>query len=117
MASKSYSYKKLLHSAEEIALQDLPQQPATEAINPDPLPLPGASQRQSRTRTIAFIMIASVLVLLTTLSLAHAVWFGRRAATTTPSTTSTEVPQYFQTTPEIFAGELLLPHHVEESHR
>lgn len=116
MASKSYSYKKL-HSAEEIALQDLPEQPVTEATDPDPLPVPITSKRQSRTRTIVFIMIAFVLVLLTTLSLAHAAWFGRRAATITPTTTSSEVPQYFQTTPEIYAGELLLPHHVEESHR
>ena len=112
MDSKSYSYKKL-HSAEEIALQDLPQQPATEAINLEPLPVPSASTRQLRTRTTVFIMIASVLVLLTTLSLVRAAWFGRRAATTTTSTTSSEVPQYFQTSPEIFAGEPLLPLQVE----
>lgn len=111
MASKSYNYKKL-HSAEEVALQDLPQQPATEAINLDPLPVPSASKRQSRTRTIVFTMIASVLVLLTTLSLARAAWFERRAATTTASTTSSEVPQYFQTSPEIFAGEALPPLYV-----
>ena len=112
MASESYSYKKL-HSAEEITLQDLPQQPATEANDPDPLPVLSASTRQSRTRTIVFIMIAFVLVLLTTLSLARAAWFERRAATTTASTTSSEVPQYFQTSPEIFAGEPLLPLHIE----
>ena len=112
MASKSYSYKKL-HSADEIALQDLPQQPATEAIDLDPLPVPSASKRRSRTRTIVFIMIASVLVLLTTLSLARAAWFERRAATTTASTTSSGVPQYFQTSPEIFAGEHLLPLYIE----
>ncbi len=112
MASVSYSYKKL-HTAEEIALQDLPQQAATEDIEPDPLPLPSASKRQPRTRTIVFIMIAFVLVLLATLSLARAAWFERRQATTTPSTTSSEVPQYFQTSPEIFAGEPILLHHIE----
>ena len=112
MASKSYSYKKL-HPAEEIALQDLPQQPATEAIDPHSLPVPNTSTRQSRIRKIVFIMIAFVLVLLTTLSLARAAWFERRAATTTPSTSSSQVPQYFQTSPEIFAGEPLLPLHID----
>ena len=112
MASPSYSYKKL-HPAEEIALQVLPQQPAGEDIDPDPLPVPSASKSRPRTRIIVFMMIAFVLVLLTTLSLARAAWFERRQATTTPSTTSNEVPQYFQTSPEIFAGELTLPHHLE----
>ena len=112
MASLSYSYKKL-HPAEEIALQDLPQQFAREDINPDPLPVPSAPKRQPESRTIVFVMIALGLVVLTTLSLARAAWFERRQATTTPSTTSSEVPQYFQTSPEIFAGELILPHHVE----
>lgn len=112
MDSKSYSYKKL-HSADEIALQDLALQSAPEAIDPDPLPIPSASTRPSRNRIIVFMMIAFVLVLLTTLSLAHAAWFDRRAATTTPSTTSSEVPQYFQTSPEIFAGESLLLLQVE----
>ena len=116
MASLSYSYKKL-HPAEEIVLQDLPQQPAREDIDPDPLPVPSASKRQPTTRTIVFIMIALILVVLMTLSLARAAWFERRQATATPSTTSSEVPQYFQTSPEIFAGQPILSHHVEYSHR
>ena len=116
MASLSYSYKKL-HPAEGIALQDLPQQQAREDIDPDPLPVPSPSKRLPNPRTVVFIMIALILVLLTTLSLARAAWFERRQATTTPSTTSSEVPQYFQTSPEIFAGESILPHHVEQSHR
>ena len=112
MASLSYSYKKLL-PAQEIALQDLPQQSPGEDIGLDPLPLPRASTRHPRTRTVVFIMIALVLVVLTTLSLARAAWFERRQATTTPSTTSSEVPQYFQTSPEIFAGKPTLPHPIE----
>ena len=112
MASLSYSYKKL-HPAEEITLQDAPQQVAKEDIGLDPLSLPSPSTKRPRTRTIIFTMIAFVLVLLTTLSLARAAWFERRQATTTPSTPSTEVPQYFQTSPEIFAGKLILPQRVE----
>ena len=112
MASLSYSYKKL-HPAEEIALQDVPQKAAKEDIDLDPLPVPNPSTKRPRTRTIIFTMIAFVLVLLTTLSLARAAWFERRQATTTSSTTSTEVPQYFQTSPEIFAGELILLQRVE----
>ena len=112
MASLSYSYKKL-HPAEEVALQDVPQQAAKEDIDLDPLPVPTPSTKRPRTRTIIFIMIAFVLILLTTLSLARAAWYERRQATTTASTTSTEVPQYFQTSPEIFAGELILLRRVK----
>ena len=59
-----------------------------------------------QTRSLAAVMLFSLLVLILGLAaLARAAWFERRAGTvTSDSSSTTTVPQYFQTTPEIFAG-------------
>ena len=101
MASMEYTYKKL-DVPEEVALQDLPQYLSTEDLDPKPLP---TQSTYSRTKTVVFTMISSVLLLVTALSLVRAAWYEKRATTT--ATSSSKVPQYFQTTPEIFAGKLL----------
>lgn len=47
-----------------------------------------------------------VLVVLLTISLGHAAFLEQRQATATVKSDTTKVPEYFQTSPELFAGEL-----------
>ena len=52
----------------------------------------------------AFTMFLAVVVLLT-ISLGRAAYLEQKHATTTVNSDSSKVPDYFQTSPEIFAGE------------
>ena len=100
-----YSYKKL-HPPELVALQDLPPSSPLEAFQSELTLQQGPRDRHPKASLAIFTMISTLLLLLTAFSLVRAglLDFAKRQATTA-STTSTEVPQYFQTTPEIYAGE------------
>ena len=113
MANLSYNYKKL-DTAELVSFEDLPHQSSPEDIKFGQLPASSSSERRSRTIIVILTMIALLLVLLSAFSLVRAAWLEKRA-TTTASVTSTDVPQYFQTSPEIFAGESILTNVIEQS--
>ena len=58
-----------------------------------------------RTRRHTVIMLASLfLLILGLIALARAGWIEKRANLPAVSSPTTKIPQYFQTTPEIFAG-------------
>ncbi len=106
MANMDYNYRKL-EAPEHVALQDFPQPSPVEDTRPEELSKQSIRERNPKASAAIFTMIASVLLLLTAFSVVRAglLDFGKRQATTA-SSTSSKVPQYFQTTPELFAGEV-----------
>ena len=106
MPGNDYSYKKLAQPLESIGLKDLSADPAEEQL-PDPSPPPSLFGRHPKSTSLAVKMLVALLVSLSVFSLVHAVILDKRQATATPSTSNSNVPQYFQTTPEIFAGKAL----------
>lgn len=109
MAIKGYMYKKL-EAPDHVALQDLPRTYPVEDINTEDSSKQSIRERNPTAFLAIFTMFATLILLLTAVSVARAglLDFGKRQATTASSTYS-EVPQYFQTTPEIFAGKMVLP--------
>ena len=55
----------------------------------------------------AFTMFLGVVAVLLTISLGRAAYLEQRHATATVNSHTSKVPDYFQTSPELFAGELL----------
>lgn len=53
-------------------------------------------------------MFFAIVVVLLTISLGRAAYLEERQATATAKSDSAQVPDYFQTSPELFAGELPL---------
>lgn len=101
MANIGYSYKKL-QDPDDVQLQDLPL-PSIRETAGEELPLPqNIFQRNPKTTSWAIKMFIASLVLLSALSLTRAAVLEKKQAASTASTTT--VPQYFQTTPELFPG-------------
>ena len=107
MAGMGYSYKKLDDSQEELELQDTLNKkdlstPGVDQAGEIQPPSPSVPQRPSST-TLRFPLIMACLFLALSIVGVAAGIFEKRA-TSNPSTTTTNVPQYLQTTPEIYAG-------------
>ena len=114
MAAMHYTYKKLDSPHEELELHPpsakLPHPPIQERLGPEELPHQTVFARNPKiTKVIASIMFGGLL-LLAIVGLAQSAVFEKRA-TSTSSTTN--VPQYFQTTPELFAGKPLITSRTE----
>ena len=110
MANMGYSYKKL-HSPQHVQLQDLPLPSSPGTAREEP-PLPqrfNFFHRNPKITSWAIKMLVACLVLLSALSLTRAAILEKKQAASTANSSTTRVPQYFQTTPEIFAGLLTSP--------
>ena len=106
MGSMGYSYKKL-QSPQYVQLQDLPLPSSPGTTREEPPPLPPSFNffhRNPRITSWAIKMLVACLVLLSALSLTRAAILEKKQAASTANSSTTRVPQYFQTTPEIFAG-------------
>ena len=109
MPKMGYSYKKL-QGPDNVQLQDLspplplPSSPDTAREEP-PLPQ-NFFHSNPRTTSWAVKMLIASLILLSALSLTRAAILEKKQAASTASASTTRVPQYFQTTPEIFTGKL-----------
>lgn len=104
-----YTYKKL-DAPEDVALHELSQSSPEEDLKPEKSSKKTALQRHPKASVAVFTMIATLLLLIAAFTVVRAglLDFVKRQATTAGSTSS-EVPQYFQTTPELFAGNLTSP--------
>ena len=105
MTKVGYSYKKL-QDGEHVQLQDLPlpsSPDSARAEHPSPQYL-NIFHRNPKTTSWAIKMLVACLVLLSALSLTRAAILEKKQAASTASSSTTGVPQYFQTTPEIFTG-------------
>jgi len=105
MAGRAYSYKKLDPSQEELELHQFPSKspnPSTgQQLGPEELLYQTSFLRRlGRTKAIALIMSALLLIL----AIAGVVRSAVLEPRDTSSASTTHVPQYFQTTPELFAG-------------
>lgn len=80
--------------------------PKSQLLEPSPSYRPSKQSSSRHTKRNTAIMLASAFVLMLGLvALVRASWFERRATSSNCDCASTTtVPQYFQTTPEIFAG-------------
>lgn len=105
MADMSYTYKKLETPEEELELHQIPSNPAVPATPRRSSIEKPPSQRFFATTAGKIIAIA---VFMGALVLALALVAVVQSAVLEPRATSTastaDVPQYFQTTPELFAG-------------
>ena len=100
-----YSYKKL-QDPQDVQLYDLPLSSAP-ATTREELPLPrNIFHRNPRATSWAIKMFIASLVLLSAFSLTRAVVLEKKQAASTASSTTTPVPQYFQTVPELYPGML-----------
>ncbi len=106
MAIMGYSYKKL-QGPEQVQLQDLPL-PASREESPSPRSL-NLFHRNPNITSWAIKMLIASLVLLSALSLTRAVVLEKKHAASTATSSTTKVPQVFQTTPELFTGMLNSP--------
>ena len=108
MANMDYSYKKL-QGPEDVQLQDLPlpSSPGTAGEEPPIPPRHDLFHRNPKITPWAIKMLIAFLVLLSALSLTHAIVLEKKQAAYTASSSTTRVPQYFQTTPELFTGMLV----------
>lgn len=105
MTNVGYSYKKL-QDGEHVQLQDLPlpsSPDSARAEHPSPQHL-NILDRNPRITSWAIKMLVACLVLLSALSLTRAAILEKKQAAFTATSSTTRVPQYFQTTPEIFTG-------------
>ena len=105
MTNMGYSYKKL-QGPDQIQLQNLPSSPDTVREE-----LPSSQdlnlfRRNPKITFWATIMLIASLVLLSALSLTRAAVLEKKQAASTASSSTTKVPQLFQTTPELFTGML-----------
>ena len=105
MTNMAYSYKKL-QGPDQVQLQDLPP-PSSPASVREELPSSrnlNLFQRNPKRTFWAVIMLFATLVLLSVLSLTRAAILEKKQAASTASTSTTKVPQLFQTSPELFTG-------------
>jgi hypothetical protein len=107
MANMGYEYHKLdTPPNEELELHEVPQKPSDPATN-EKLGTKGVpsktllARHPTLTRAIAAIMFG-LLIVVAAVGVVNSAIVGKRATST--SSSSTAVPQYFQTTPEIYAG-------------
>ena len=101
-----YSYKKL-QGPENVQLQDLQHLPLSSATEAAREELPSSQNffnRNPKTISWAIKMLIASLALLSALSLTRAIVLEKRQAASTASSSTTTVPQVFQTTPELFTG-------------
>ena len=111
-----YSYKKL-QGPEDVPLQDLPlplpspSSPYIAREEPSSSSLPqNFLHRNPKLTSWTIKMLIASLVLLSALSLTRAAILEKKQAASTASSSTTRVPQVFQTTPELFTGMLkILP--------
>ena len=78
-----------------------------EDQHPDKLSPPTKTEQTSTKRragVVIIMVVASFLALLGVVALVRASYLEHRAATSSASASSAKVPQYFQTSPEIYAG-------------
>ena len=108
MTDMAYSYKKL-QGPEDVQLQDLQSLPSATTPAGEELPLyqkQNFFHRNPKTTSWAVMMIVACLVLLSAFSLTRAAILEKKQAASTASSSTTKVPQVFQTTPELFTGML-----------
>lgn len=109
MANMGYSYKKLHLPQDDLELHGIPSKPVDSVAEGQLSPTELPSQRLptkpfgGRTTIIAVIM-AGLLLMLAIVGLVRSAVLEPRATSTA---TTADVPQYFQTTPELFAGETI----------
>ena len=106
MPNMGYSYKKL-QGPDDVQLQDLQHPPLSSATDTarEERPSPHTIfDRNPRTTSWAVKMLIVSLVLLSALSLTRAAVLEKKQAASTASSSTTKVPQVFQTTPELFTG-------------
>ena len=102
-----YSYKKL-QGPDHVQLQDLSQSSAIDAAREE-LSSPQNQNffdRNPKATSWAIKMLIASLVLLSALSLTRAVVLEKKQAASSATSSTTKVPQLFQTTPELFTGTL-----------
>ena len=111
MADMGYTYKKLDTPDEELELHHIPSETKTpgpsnrEQLGSEELTHRGILTRSSsKSRTIVIAM--SGLMIVAVLALVAVVRSAVLEPRATPTSSTEDVPQYFQTTPEIFAGRI-----------
>lgn len=114
MANMGYNYKKLDTPDKELELHDVSQEQTLPTIEEDEAreeksPLRNFLEDYPRTTTRSTLIMMGLLILLATIGVASAGFLNRRS-TSTASSTSIDVPQYFQTTPELYAGTIVFHH-------
>lgn len=118
MTDVGYSYKKL-QDGEHVELQDLPPLPSSpgtaRADHSAPQYL-NIFDRNPRITSWAVKMLVACLVLVSALSFSRAAILEKKQAASTASSSTTRVPQYFQTTPELFTG-MCASHNAKASPR
>ena len=105
MPNMGYSYKKL-QGPDHVQLQDLSLSSATDTAREE-LSLPqnlNFFDRNPKATSWAIKMLIASLVLLSALSLTRAAVLEKKQAASSASSSTTKVPQLFQTTPELFTG-------------
>ena len=111
MPRMGYTYKKL-PGPDSVQLQDREDLPLPSGIDTarEELPRPqDFFHRNPRTTSWLIKMFIAFLILLSALSLTRAAYLEKKQAASVASSSVTEVPQIFQTTPELFTG--MLPSH------
>ena len=105
MANVGYSYKKL-QDGEHVQLHDLPlpSSPDTAREEPHSPQYLNFFHRNPKITSWAIKMLVASLVLLSALSLTRAAILEKKQAASTATSSTTRVPQIFQTTPELFTG-------------
>ena len=105
MPNMGYSYKKL-QGPDHVPLQDLPLSSVTDIAREEPLSLKDQNlfDRNPKATSWAIKMFIASLILLSALSLTRAAVLEKKQAASTASSSTTKVPQLFQTTPELFTG-------------
>lgn len=107
MPNMAYGYKKLQGpTPNHVQLQDLPLPSVTDTAREE-FPSPqNFFHRNPKTTSWLIKMFIVFLVLLSALSLTRAAVLEKKQAASTASSSTTHVPQVFQTTPELFTGTL-----------
>lgn len=105
MADMAYTYKKLDSPDEELELQELPQASSKEedTTREERPPYKSVLERNPRKTAIIAGVMFGLLLTLAVVGVVQAAILGKRE-TSTISSSTTDEPQYFQTTPELFAG-------------
>ena len=103
--TRHYNYKKLHDPNEQLELDPLPSNPADKAsqdpLSAEELHQRGFFARYSRNPFAIMALISALFLTVAIIGLVRSAVLEPRA---TDTASSTNVPQYFQTTPELFAG-------------
>lgn len=86
-----------------IPLQYLPVKSVEEDSVPEATPAGRVNSHKTRCLTVT-MLLSLTIALLGILALTRAAYLERKQASPTASGSTSDVPQYFQTTPEIYAG-------------